>query len=315
MTTNSSTLSWPYSSIGQNISSHAGLNNKSHTSTATWVYLPGQIPTPALYLFLSWFLSFGCALLGVMSSSDHEDRPWTSYFRIPGISFSMFRCIAAVVKATQIKRTQLVPSGFPNTAIAMSLMASFTTWEQELDYWSLATAIGATTFWVLTTFQFIYSYVAVYGHGKMMIDGGTCPRELIGYELCNALEFIGCSEAPQEPVLVGTSIFVAEVIIAIPMIMRWESQRTLSPFLKYTAAFVLGWLLFMFFYTLLNGEMYVDSKGVGMVSSNTTNTSEKLWPDCFTATEPRGDYGFFKQWATDIWNESKASALSIIAVI
>jgi hypothetical protein len=241
----------------------------------------------------------------------------------------MFRCIAAVVKATQIKRTQLVPSGFPNTAIAMSLMASFTTWEQELNYWSLATAIGATTFWVLTTFQFIYSYVAVYGHGKMMIDGGTCPRELIGYESCNALEFIGCSEAPQEPVLVGTSIFVAEVIIAVPMIMvppvpiyqmwvtlwRWEGQRTLSPFLKYTAAFVLGWLLFMFFYTLLNGEMYVDSKGVGMVSSNKTHTSEELWSDCFTATEPRGDYGFFKQWATDIWNESKASALSIIAVI
>lgn len=264
-----------------------------------------------------------------MSSSNYIKQPWTSHLRIPGISFNMFRCIAAVVKAAQITKTQLVPSGFSNTAVAMSLMANFTTWEQKLDYWSVATTIGATTLWLLTIFQFIYSYIAVYSYGKMMVDGGTCPRELIGYESCQALEFIGCSEEPQQPVLVITSMFVAEVIIAVPMLLvppvpiynMWitvwkrKDERTLSTFLKWVAAFVLGWLLFLFFYSLPNSERYVDSKGVGMVSSNTTQMTDELWSDCFIAAEPRGDYGFFKQWAADVWNESKASALGLIALI
>ncbi|OBT49267.1 hypothetical protein VE00_00273 [Pseudogymnoascus sp. WSF 3629] len=212
-TTNSSTLSWPYSSLGH-LTTNTGSNNHSHEPTATWVYLPGQIPNPWPYLLASWIISFVFTVAGLVSSSSPKKDvkpPWTSKLRIPGIIFNMFRCIVAVVKVTRIKKTKLVPSHVTNTGCAISLMTNILTWDEELDSWSVVAAMGMTAFWCLNISQITLSPTTEYGFGKMMIEGGNCPRKLIGSEKCETLEFIGCFESPQVPVLEDISINTTEL--------------------------------------------------------------------------------------------------------
>lgn len=335
-TANSSTLSWPYSSLG-NLPTNTGSNNHSHESTATWVYLPGQIPNPWPYLLVSWIISFVFTVAGLISSASpkkDEEPPWTSKFRIPGIIFNIFRCIVAVVKVTRIKYTKLVPSHVTNTGCAMSLITSFLTWDKKLDLWSVVAAIGTTAFWSLNISQLALSFTAKYGFGKMRIDGGNCPRKLIGSEKCDALEFIGCSELPQVPVLEDIGMINTEaggfgvtMLIALGSILwmwfailRWKKGRPYGSTLMKGFATVTLLLLFWMFtgiYSQLKTTRYsyVDSMGDKQVHSNTTQMSEVLWSDCFRAFEPRRTDGFFMPWATDVWNESKASALRLFAVI
>jgi hypothetical protein len=252
-TANSSMLSWPYSSLGH-LTTNTGSNNYSHESTATWVYLPGQIPNPWPYLLASWTISFIFAVFGLASSSSpkkddkpswiskfritgiilnmfrrivavvrvrlglvsssspkkDDKTPWTSKLRIPGIIFNMFRCIVAVVKVARIKKTKLVPSHVTNTGCAISLMTNIFTWDEELDSWSVVAAMGMTAFWCLNISQITLSPTTEYGFGKMMIEGGNCPRKLIGSEKCETLE-IGCFESPQVPVLEDISINTTEL--------------------------------------------------------------------------------------------------------
>jgi hypothetical protein len=80
------------------------------------------------------------------------------------------------------------------------------------------------------------------------------------------------------------------------------------------ALLVLLWM-FTGTYMDLGSTSYVDSIGVKQLDSNTTQMSEVLWSDCFSAFEPRRTDGFFMPWATDIWNESKASALLLFAAM
>ncbi|OBT71457.1 hypothetical protein VF21_10601 [Pseudogymnoascus sp. 05NY08] len=335
-TTNSSTLSWPYSSLG-NLPTNTGSNNHSHESTATWVYLPGQIPNPWPYLLASWIISFAFTAFGWISSAGakkDEKPPWKSKFRIPGISFNMFRCIVAVVKVARIKHTKLVPSHVTNTGCALSLITSFSTWDKKLDLWSVVAAIGTTAFWSLNISQLTLSFTAEYGFGKMRIDGGNCPRKLIGSEKCGALEFIGCSELPQVPVLEDLGMIQTEaggfgvtMLIALCSILwmwfsilRWKKERPFGTTIMKGFATVTLLILFWMFtgmYSELKSTSYtyVDSMGGKQLDSNTTQMSEVLWSDCFDAFEPRKTDGFFMPWATDVWNDSKESALRFFAVI
>ncbi|OBT99179.1 hypothetical protein VE01_02628 [Pseudogymnoascus verrucosus] len=321
-TANSSTLSWPYSSLGH-LTTNTGSSNYSHESTATWVYLPGQIPNPWPYLLASWFISFIFTVAGLISSSSSPKKdkkvPWTSKFRIPGIIYNMFRCIVAVVRVARIKKTKLVPSHVTNTGCAMSLITNIFAWDAEFDSWSVVAAIGTTAFWSLNISQLILSSTAEYGF-------------VISSEKCDALEFIGCSELPQVPVLEDISIniteFVGVAIITTAAIFgifgMWSAslrRLKLRPYasrlIKKYAIVALILLLWMYTgtYVDLKSTSYVDSIGVKQIDSNTTQMSEVLWSDCFPAFEPRRTDGFFMPWATDIWNESKASAILLFAAV
>lgn len=94
----------------------------------------------------------------------------------------------------------------------MSLITNIFAWDAEFDSWSVVAAIGTTAFWSLNISQLILSSTAEYGFGKMRIDGGNCPRKLISSEKCDALEFMGCSELPQVPVLEDISINITEFV-------------------------------------------------------------------------------------------------------
>ncbi|OBT86844.1 hypothetical protein VE02_03922 [Pseudogymnoascus sp. 03VT05] len=233
---------------------------------------------------------------------------------------------------TRIKKTKLIPSHISNTGCAMSLITSFLTWDKQLDSWSPVAAIATTAFWSLNVAQMILSFATEYSYGKMMIDGGNCPRKLIGSEKCDALEFIECSESLQVPVLEDISNsqteaggFGVTAIIALISIfwmwftiLRWKRERLYgSTLIKAFATVTLLVLLWMFagIYSDLKSTSYVDSMGGGQLDSNTTQMSEVLWSDCFSAFEPRRTDGFFMPWATDVWNESKESALRLFAVI
>lgn len=214
----------------------------------------------------------------------------------------------------------------------MSLITNIFAWDAEFDSWSVVAAIGTTAFWSLNISQLILSSTAEYGFGKMRIDGGNCPRKLISSEKCDALEFIGCSELPQVPVLedisinitefVGVAIITAAAIFGIfgmwsASLRRLKLRPYASRLIKKYAIVALILLLWMYTgtYADLKSTSYVDSIGVKQIDSNTTQMSEVLWSDCFPAFEPRRTDGFFMPWATDIWNESKASAILLFAAV